>query len=95
MQKVKMMYALYAYIHYIIMLLAYFIFWSRGDKISVHNNQRGIQFHYIIIEEEQISVHRNQGGYKISVHRNQGGSKLDCTELRGGAKLQCTAINHP
>ena len=68
------MYALYAYIHYIIMLLAYFIFWSRGDKISVHNNQRGIKFHYIIIEEEQISVHRNQGGYKISVHRNQGGS---------------------
>jgi len=58
---VNIMYALYAYIHYILMLLAYF-FWSRGDKISVHNNQRGIQFQYIIIEEGKISVHRNQGG---------------------------------
>ena len=29
-KKVKIMYVLYAYIHYIIMLLAYFIFWSRG-----------------------------------------------------------------
>ena len=68
------MYALYAYIHYIIMLLAYFIFWSRGDKISVHNNQRGIKFQYIIIEEGKISVHRNQGGE----------TKFQCIEIRGG-----------
>jgi len=45
------MYALYAYIHYIIMLLAYFIFGQWGDKISVHNNQRGKEFQYIITEE--------------------------------------------
>ncbi len=63
-KKVKIMYALYAYIHYILMLLAYFIFWSRGDRISVHNNQRGIQFQYIIIDEGHISVHINQGGQK-------------------------------
>ncbi len=72
MQKVKIMYALYAYIHYIIMLLAYFIFWSRGTKISVHNNQRGIKFQYIIIEEGNSSVLRNQGE-----------KKFQCIEIRG------------
>ena len=68
------------------MFYASFIFRSRGDKISVHNNQRGTKFQYIIIVEVKISVQRNQGGDTkfMCIEIRGGGSKFDCTELKGG-----------